>query len=201
LERIVTASLEILDERGPEGVTVQAVVERARSSVGSFYARFGGKDDLLEYLGRRVWDEALERWNVATAARPWSEMQLAEMVRDAVGLLVDLRRSRVRQLRALDRTAGATGAYEAFRERLLQDLEGLLLRRREEVTHPDPELAVRLGLRAVLGLADSELILDGGEVLARDVLLEECSALLMCYLTGASAGGSGGSVDFFDVWG
>ena len=55
LERIVQASLDILEREGPDGLTVQAIVERAGSSVGSFYARFGGKDDLLEYVGDRVW--------------------------------------------------------------------------------------------------------------------------------------------------
>ncbi|MGD8279645.1 MAG: helix-turn-helix domain-containing protein, partial [Gemmatimonadota bacterium] len=67
----MTAALELLERDGPDGVTVQGVVQRADSSVGSFYARFGGKDDLLHYLAERVWDEALERWNAALEARAW----------------------------------------------------------------------------------------------------------------------------------
>ena len=47
LERIVAASLELLATQGPSGLTVQAVVDKADSSVGSFYARFKGKDDLF----------------------------------------------------------------------------------------------------------------------------------------------------------
>ena len=49
--RIAKASLEILGEEGADGLTVQAIVQRAGSSVGSFYARFDGKEDLLDYLG------------------------------------------------------------------------------------------------------------------------------------------------------
>jgi AcrR family transcriptional regulator len=203
LERIVKAALDILEEEGPAGVTVQAVVTRARSSVGSFYARFGGKEDLLEYLGSRVWDEVLERWGEAVAARSWSEMDLAELVGGAVGLLFDVRRSRVGQLRALDRMSGGAGGYEAFQSRLVRDLETLLLERRAEILHESPELAVRLGLRAVIGVIDAGVETQGGEAVSRDVLVQECRELLMAYLVGGSRGApaDGGQVDFFDVWG
>ena len=206
LERIVRAALDILEEEGPSGVTVQAVVARAGSSVGSFYARFGGKDDLLEYLGSRVWDEALGRWSEAVAARSWAEMDLAELIAGAVGLLFDVRRSRVEQLRSLDRMAGGTGAYDSFRAHLLQDLESLLLERRAEFRHESPELAVRLGLRAVLGVLDGELegeleVEPGDEADPRDVLLRECRDLLLAYLVGGRSAGDPAQVDFFDVWG
>ncbi len=201
LERIVRAALDILEEEGPDAVTVQAVVARARSSVGSFYARFGGKDDLLEYLGSRVWDEVSERWSAAVAARSWSEMDLGELVSGAVGLLFDVRRSRVGQLRALDRMAGGSGAYEAFRAKLLQDLAALILEHADTIRHEDPELAVRLGLRAVLGVLDGEAGAAGD--LPREVVVRECRELLLAYLTGGAPGepGDGEQVEFFDVWG
>ena len=41
LERIVQAALKILEEQGHKALTVQAVVDRADSSVGSFYAQIG----------------------------------------------------------------------------------------------------------------------------------------------------------------
>ena len=94
LERIVRAALDILDQEGPDGVTVQAVVARARSSVGSFYARFRGKEDLLEYLEERVWKEAEERWQERLRERDWTALSLEELVRGAVRLLADARRSR-----------------------------------------------------------------------------------------------------------
>ncbi len=102
LERIVAASLELLATEGPAGLTVHKVVEKADSSVGSFYARFKGKDDLLDYLGDRIWTEALERWTDALDSRDWSELSLGEMVEGAVGLLIDAQRSRSAYLRALD---------------------------------------------------------------------------------------------------
>jgi AcrR family transcriptional regulator len=45
--RLVDAATEILRRDGLEGLTVQAVVERAGLSLRAFYQRFAGKDDLL----------------------------------------------------------------------------------------------------------------------------------------------------------
>jgi AcrR family transcriptional regulator len=192
---MVQAALDILEEEGPDGLTVHGVVDRADSSVGSFYARFGGKDDLLEYLASRVWDEALERWNAAVEARSWSDMDLAEITEGAVGLLVDVRRTRVGYLRDLDRLSGGGDAYERFRRHLLASLETLLLERRSEMQHPNPQLAVRLGLGAVLGVIDT-----GPDGVGRDVLIPECTQLLLAYLSSETELG-GEPVEFFDVWG
>ena len=90
LEHIVQAALEILEEQGYTALTVQSVVDRANSSVGSFYARFSGKEDLLDYLGERVWDQALERWDGAVKARDWSEIDLQHIAESSMGLLVDI---------------------------------------------------------------------------------------------------------------
>jgi len=195
LERIVGAALELLEAEGPDGVTVQAVVGKARSSVGSFYARFRGKDDLLEYLSERVWDDALSRWNEAVESHAWAEMTLAQMIEGSVGLLFDVRRSRVDHLRQLDRMAGGGDAYERFRRLLLESLEALLLERPKEMKHPDPQLAVRLGLRAVLG------VLDSGPDAERERVVSECTDLLLGYLAGAAPERGSEPVEFFDVWG
>lgn len=200
LDRIVEASLELLATEGLAGLTVHKVVAKANSSVGSFYARFDGKEDLLDFLGERVWSEALERWEQALATRDWSDFELSEVIQGAVGLLIDAQRSRSAYLKALDWASGRqSDAYEAFRSELLRGLRQLILLHRNEIAHPDPELAVRLGLRAVLGVVDSEFRATRDR-LSRDLLIEECRSLLLGYLTGES-GESETSVEFFDVWG
>lgn len=201
LERIVAASLEILATEGPAGLTVHAVVDKADSSVGSFYARFGGKDDLLDYLGERIWSEALERWNQALSAKEWAGLDFSELVEGCVGLLIDAQRSRSVYLKALDKVAGRQGdAYAAFRRRLLEGVSELLLERRASIVHEHPEIAVRLGLRAVMGAIEGELRAAEAR-LDRDGLIRESRNLLVSYLTGRAAEGAGGDVDFFDVWG
>ena len=201
LERIVAASLELLATEGLGGLTVHKVVAKANSSVGSFYARFEGKEDLLDYLGERVWTEALERWESALETREWSALELAEVVEGSVSLLIDAQRSRSAYLKALDWASGRQNdAYEAFRAELLRGLGRLILGHRAEIQHHDPDLAVRLGLRAVLGVVDAEFRATRNRI-ERDVLIEECRAMLLGYLTGDAGEASGASgVEFFDVW-
>lgn len=201
LERIVDASLELLATEGPDGLTVHKVVAKAGSSVGSFYARFKGKEDLLDYLGERVWTEALDRWNTALDSRAWDEYSLAGMSEGAVTLLVDAQRSRSAYLRALDRAGSGQGhAYEQFQTDLLSGLAKLLLGRREEIVREDADLAVRLGLRAVLGVVDAELRASSDRI-PRETLIAECSAILTAYLVGGGEVEDKGPVEFFDVWG
>ena len=57
LHRIAQAALELMEEGGVENATVSAIVNRAGASVGSFYARFKGKDDLIRYLQDRIWSK------------------------------------------------------------------------------------------------------------------------------------------------
>ena len=200
LERIVRASLDILDAEGPDGLTVQAIVDRAGSSVGSFYARFGGKADLLDYLGARVWDEALDRWNERLASRDWSELELSQIVEGAVMLLVDSQESRAAFLRTVDRaTGGNDAAYLAFRAHVVAGIGALLLEHQTDIDHVDPELAVRLGLLAVVGMI-SAATRPGGQVVQRDTLVGEARDLLLRYLTSGEPEPPSGDVEFFDVW-
>lgn len=201
LERIVRASMEILEEAGPDGLTVKAIVRRADSSVGSFYARFEGKEDLLEYLGERVWTEAAERWDRRLAERDWSGLELAGLVEGAVGLMAEASRSRASYLRALNQASAAGDAFSSFRSHVLGGVASLLLERRDEMGHPEPELAVEVGLRAVVGLLDAAEQ-AGWRAPRPATLTGEASRLLRSYLTpGQESDRVEEDVDFFDVWG
>jgi AcrR family transcriptional regulator len=68
LERLVAAAARLLEARGPEGVTVTGVSREARTSVGAFYARFSGKEEMVRYLGERWLTEALARWEEVTTS-------------------------------------------------------------------------------------------------------------------------------------
>ena len=184
LERIIQAALEILEVDGSSALTVQAVVERASSSVGSFYARFSGKEDLLDYLAERVWHQTLDRWNNALSSRDWSRIDLQHIAEGSIRLLVDAGKSRSVYMRALDRAKGRDGvAYHTFRSQVIGDVAEILLARRDEIAHPEPELAVRLGLLATAGMIEADRSADDGP-LPREILVSEATNLLLRYLTG-----------------
>jgi AcrR family transcriptional regulator len=47
---IVTAAIDVLDERGVEGLTMRRVAERLGTGAGSLYVYVSGKDELLELV-------------------------------------------------------------------------------------------------------------------------------------------------------
>ena len=51
--RMLDAAETLLREGGPRAITVEAVIERSNTSMGSFYARFGNHYGLLEALHER----------------------------------------------------------------------------------------------------------------------------------------------------
>ena len=203
LQAILDASLDLLAERGLDGATVHEIVERAGTSVGSFYARFGGKDDLLRYLELRLWADARARWDEALEARAWDGLAIDAVVHGLVATLLEAERVGARQRRALGRRPGADGLADPagdFHAHLLDGVRTLLLERSEAVRHPDPATAVVLGYRAVVGaLRETEARGDG---LDDERLADELARLYLAYLgAGADHGArDSGPVDFFDVW-
>ena len=199
LERIVAAALELLEEGGRDAVTVQAVVAKARSSVGSFYARFKGKEDLLEHLRDKVRRSAAVEWSDTVGAEAW-ERSLEGVAARAVALLLDLGPRYEARIRTADSLI-ADGEDDEPTRKALEELATRLLERREEITHADPERAVRIALAAVLGVGQYARPVVTDEAGAdADGLRTECTYLLVGYLTGRPRDESA-SVDFFDVWG
>lgn len=206
LERIVGAALEIIEEEGVRGVTVSAVVERARSSVGSFYARFEGKEDLLHYLEERVWRKARRRWEKARRERQWGALDLEGVVRSMVELLVRIHREDAGTRRALGRDAvGEALGEEArrFHALLATEVRDLLLLRRDSIQHPSPERAARVAYGWAVG-GIRELLRTGkrgDEALAPEEVADEVTRGLVAYLSGGVEDlEEAEEVEFFDVW-
>jgi AcrR family transcriptional regulator len=192
----------LLAEQGVGGVTVQAVVARGGASVGSFYARFTGKDDLLEYLRQEVWGDVLLWWERALVSTDWPALPLEESIDRAVGLLQESLGVLEPERRALRASPDGARAEEAFYADLRRGLAERILLRREAIGHPGPDRAVDLALRAVLGaLVDFAREHPGPEPTH---VRSELTHLFLSYLgawSGAGPADQAGNVDYFDVWG
>lgn len=199
LERIARAARKLIAEQGVGNTTIQQIVERADSSVGSFYARFDSRDDLLRYLEEQVWRAARERWDEAVGARAWEGSSLRMVLESVVSLLVRIHREDTRVGRSLGREAGAPSPREeAFHEGVIADLSELVLSRSREISHPEPASAVKLGYRWVLGG-----IRELGGRYDDDTVAREIARGWRAYLGGPMAGGDEegpADVDFFDPW-
>jgi len=67
LEQLREAAWQLLENGGIEAVTVVGVAAGAGVSVGSFYARFEGKEELLDHLEAVALEASLRSWRDAAA--------------------------------------------------------------------------------------------------------------------------------------
>jgi AcrR family transcriptional regulator len=211
MARIEQAAMELIREGGVDAVSIQGVVKRARSSVGSFYARFQSREHLLDHLRARSAEGALERWDAALDAVREEMASLPEAVDKASRLVVEA----LRQEGALEEFLRGPSPVDGERlspltDRMLSTLRPLVLAHRTEIEHEVPEVAVEVGLRILVASAGSLLrhpVYDEeGTPLDREALVNE---LGLCYLRYLGEGGMGSrdvpgtdtlDGDPFDVW-
>ncbi len=196
LQRITRAALELIGQNGVEGTTVGAITRRAGSSVGSFYARFDGKDDLLLYLDERIWDKVEQQWSEALADG-LTDRPINELVRGLARFYADLdlvhRGARDAIGRALrGPLAGPSDAAIRIRAIVREDSQRLLLAKRDAMVHSDPTLAVETVCRT----------LETAASVFEPVFLEDLCTALVVHLVGDrdSSVSSGEKVEFFDIW-
>ena len=196
LQRISRAALELIAQNGVEGTTVGAIARRAGSSVGSFYARFDGKSDLLRYLDEHIWETVEQQWSEALADG-LMDRPIDELVRGLARLYADLDLVHRGARNAIGRALRGPGAGPSdvalrIRARVREDSQRLLLAKREAIVHSDAALAVETVCRT----------LETSASLLEPVFLEDLCAALVSHLVGDrdSSQSSGARVEFFDIW-
>jgi AcrR family transcriptional regulator len=152
LGRLVEATQRLLSEKSFDDITINEIVVEAGASVGAFYARFGDKEALLDHLREAAAQEADEEARRTLASREWESAPLDLVAREIVRGLVRQHRANTGTLRALASrrisasASGAPGDNTAFQPPALADL---IRQRRSEIAHPNPDVAVHLGLAMV----------------------------------------------------
>ncbi len=158
LERLLDAAEEVFGEKGFEAATVAEVVRRARSSVGAMYARFTDKDALLSCLHERFCEEAIATADLALDASRWEGATIAEIFTEVIPFIVEVYREKAGLLRAFIIRGSQDAEFAEHGNRLghyiSQRLTELLMDRREQISHPDPGLAVDFGLRMCFDTLD-----------------------------------------------
>lgn len=192
-ERILAASEHLLRRKRLEDLTIRDIVEAAEVSVGSFYHLFGARDAIVAPLYARY--DARVTAGAARALNParWRGRSLGHRASRIVRYGVRLYRIEGGLIRALALHARGHGQpvtsdQHDHRAALYDQLAALLLECRDEITHPDPEAAVRLGLFFVAA-ACRDKILFGDAPHPRSItcddraLAVELTRALLGYLT------------------
>jgi AcrR family transcriptional regulator len=163
--RILDAAQALIEREGLAALSIPEVVRRARSSTGSFYARFADKNALLAALEERFFGEVLRVVDELADAERWRGRSTRELV---YACNLEMLR-RLRQHARLVCAFMFRSAHEAsfashvqrFHERLTARMRALFLSRREEMTHPDPEAAVELVLELAFTLMQARVLFSG----------------------------------------
>ena len=155
LDRILDAAEQVLAEKAFGEATLAEIMERAGVTVGAFYRRYPDKNALLRHLDERFFGEMLTKADEFFDPARWAGTATREVIeaftREAVEVYT-ARRGLLRSLflRARTDTVLQQSALQV-NEQFISRLRGLLLERRGEMTHPDPDRAIELGFMMVIG--------------------------------------------------
>jgi pimeloyl-ACP methyl ester carboxylesterase/AcrR family transcriptional regulator len=198
LHRVLRATERLLSGRHFEDITIGQILRTSGVSVGSFYARFHSKDDLLPLLYQAYSDDLRQRMAGWLDPARWAGKRLEERVRDLVELTVTTYRERrglLRTVALLARMRPGAIAKTSLRERdeQYESAAALLLDCRDQIVHPEPRRAVQVGLLFVLAACRDKILF--GEApqpasvrVSDEQLSAELAHALYAYLTTSPRG-------------
>jgi AcrR family transcriptional regulator len=154
-ERLLTATISVLNQFGLDGAVIPRIAETAKVSPASIYRRFANKDALL----RAAILHALAQSNAANQ-RQLKTLLLRETL-DAtatrlMGMFFQQYRQHPQLMRAFARFLESDSDQAFVREALaimaanLEVVAQVLLSHHEEIVHPDPKRALRIAMLTAL---------------------------------------------------
>jgi AcrR family transcriptional regulator len=153
LDRAIDAATEILKEVGYDAMRIADVSQRANVGPASIYARVGSKHGLLLAVQLRMIEQLDSDIQELSAPLLHSTAPLPVLVQGAVENVATLFRRHEELLRVfmvrgdVDETIIEHGSAATIRHANL--FAQVLLARRDEIAHPDPERAVDIAFRLV----------------------------------------------------
>ncbi len=190
LNRLLDAAETLIVERGVGALSIPEIVQAAGSSVGGFYARFKGKDELLRALEERFVGRLEAELMAVTEPSVWADKPAREIVDGFVRALVASYRKNRNLIQAFVLSAAAD--HEMWREgrrlrqRMSLQVATLLGGRASEIAHPNPAVALDTALFMVLGVLQQMVIFGeiraGGSVLDDDQIRAELVRGVTAYL-------------------
>ena len=190
LRRLLSAAEELITEKGHRAVSIPEIARRADSSVGGFYARFRDKNELLRALEERHFLELNERVERLADPVRWAGADTADIVEAGVAELVAITRERRPIIaaflaNALEDPVLLEGGLR-FRRSVEERLSALFLTRRDEMSHPDPALAIELAIQTAFAIMQQHVLIEEtraqGRALSDDELRRELTTLVLRYV-------------------
>ena len=190
LQRLLDAAEALIKEKGHAAVSIPEIARRAGSSVGGFYARFRDRQELLRALEERHFIELSQRLEALADARRWENAPTSRIVEAAVAELVNSTRERRHMIaaflvRAIEDPVIRAGGLR-FRKTVEERISALLLTRRAEMNHPDPAVAIDLGIQTAFALMQQHVLIEEtqarGHALSDEELRRELTIMFLRYV-------------------
>lgn len=190
LNRLLDAAERALEEDGLDAATVPAIARRAGVSVGVVYRRFPNKEALIRAVYERFLWRVREQNGMMLQALARIDFTLPDLLRGMVRGSLESHRRKRNLIRALHQYTRASGdaslrrEAEAMNRAATDALTALVLTRRAEIRHPDPESAIEFAV-LVLAAAVRSIIVEKDGTHGLDVpenLEHELTRMLGAYL-------------------
>jgi AcrR family transcriptional regulator len=193
-ERALDSAVALLVERRSASFTLAEVAERSGVSIGSIYARVDSKDDLLRAAHAREMVRIAAQQRGVFDALSSAEEEFARTVRRVIRATAEVLRDDAGVMAPFMVLANddpvVAEAGRATHGELAEAFGRVLLARRPEIRHPDPEHAVAWSFTVTysvlarwLGLGSDLASAGEGEW---EQILDDLAAMVMAFLAGDS---------------
>jgi AcrR family transcriptional regulator len=146
------AGKTLIPQQARSRESMRKLMKAAGLTPGAIYRRFHDKDALLEAVIIRILERQDERLRTALTPEMASQIPLAVFAEQVINSMLVSYRANAALLRALRRFAQGRDQTSFYKKaaklemRAFQYLVELFLVRRDEIKHPDPQLAVSFAL-------------------------------------------------------
>ena len=165
LRKLMKAAAEVLGQHGVEGATIPRIAAHAGLTPGAIYRRFSDKDALLESVILDIFERQNERLRTGLTQEVAGQIPLPVFVEQIVNSLLVSYRANAGLLRAMRQFAQSRMGTEFWKriarleKRSYERLIELLLTNAQDIRHPEPRIAVSLGMMMVISTLQ-EIVLN-----------------------------------------
>ena len=183
LRRLLKAATEVLGQRGLEGTTIPRIARHAGLTPGAVYRRFRDKDALLEAAIMGILERQDERLKSGLTPGMAAKIPTEVFAEQMVGGMVTYYRANADLLRAFRHFTVGRPDMEFVRKaaklevRSFERAVDLILAGRRDIRHPQPRIAVSLGLMMVTSTLWELVVLPARSVNWKGLMPKDDKAL------------------------
>ncbi len=164
LRRMRKAATEVLGQHGLDGTTIPRIAAHAGLTPGAIYRRFSDKDALLESVILDIYENQEEHLRNGLTQEMAHQIPLPVFVNQLVHSLVVSFRTNARLLYAMRQFVLSKQGTDFWKKitrlekRFNNRLVGLLMTNAQAIPHPEPRVAVSLGLTMMISTLQEVIV-------------------------------------------